>query len=151
MIKSQLLHCTLVSMFCSRASNNFIDTNHELSLRSILNNHKGSFMELLQVNNDITSHQANIQILLNEVFNTSKNSAPPILEAMFHKRINYSSLGKVQRLETEEKRKNGNGLECVNYRAAQLWSLLLDEIKFPTFLDNFKHVLQRRYKEVNMS
>ena len=70
---------------------------------------------------------------------------------MFHKRINYYSLGKVQRLETEKKRENGNGLECVNYRAAQLWSLLLDEMKFPTFLDNFKHVLQRRYKEVNMS
>ena len=51
-IKSQFSYCPLVSMFCSRASNNMIKKLHERSLRIILDDSSSDFNILPENNND---------------------------------------------------------------------------------------------------
>ena len=90
-------------MSCSRTSNNVINKTQKRSLRLILNEREISFADLLRDNNDLPNHQRNIQILLTEVFKTTKNLALPIMEGMFNARPNNYSVRIFQELVTEKK------------------------------------------------
>ena len=68
MVKSQFNYCPLAWMFCSRNANNLINKIQERSLRLITNDKTSTFEHLLQANNEITTHQRNLQVLIVEVF-----------------------------------------------------------------------------------
>ena len=53
-IKSQFNYCSLVSMFCSRQSNNLINKIHERSLRISYKDQKTSYHNLLKTQNELT-------------------------------------------------------------------------------------------------
>ena len=55
-------------MLCSRNANNFINKTLERSLRLLKNDKTSTFEHLLQANNEITTHQRNVQVLTVEVF-----------------------------------------------------------------------------------
>ena len=67
MVKSQFNYCLLVWMFCSRNANNLINKIQERSLRLITNDKTSTFEHLLQPNNEVTTHQRNLQVLMVEV------------------------------------------------------------------------------------
>ena len=85
-IKSQFSYCPLVWMFCSRTSNNIINSIHERALRIILEDYSTNFSNLLQRNNDLSIHHRNIQCLMIEIFKIKNNLAPPIMTTMFTER-----------------------------------------------------------------
>ena len=84
MVKSQFNCCPLVWMFCSRNANNLINKIHERSLRLITNDKTSTFEHLLQANNEITTHQRNLQVLMVEVFKIINGFAPPIMRISFY-------------------------------------------------------------------
>ena len=86
----------------------------ERSLGPILNDQESCFREVLQINNDITYHQRNIQILLTKVFQTTKNLALPIMESMFNTRPKNYNLQNCQEFVTEKKRTVKNDIETLS-------------------------------------
>ena len=60
--------------------------------------------KIIENNNDIRSHQRNIQALLTEVFKMKNELAPPIMESILNKRFNTYNLRNFQEFATERKR-----------------------------------------------
>ena len=137
-VKSQFSYCPLVWMFSSRTSNNMINKVHERALRALLNDHESDFEKLLHIYNDVCNHHGNIQTLLIEIFKIKKGFAPPIMESILKGRNNTYNVRNFQEFETERRRTVYFGLETINYRSSQLWSLLPEHMTQLNSLDQFK-------------
>ena len=66
-ITSQFSYCSLIWMFYSRNVNNKINRIHELTLRLVDQNNL-NFSELLDLDNSVTVHQRNLQVLVTEIY-----------------------------------------------------------------------------------
>ena len=67
-VKSQFSYCPLVYIFCSQNRKNLISKIEERFLRLITNDETSTFEHLPQTNNEITTHQRNLQMFMEEVF-----------------------------------------------------------------------------------
>ena len=67
-LKSQFNYCPLVWMFHSRTLNNKINKLHERALRLVYKDDELSFEELLELSNDVSVHQKNLQRLAIEMY-----------------------------------------------------------------------------------
>ena len=143
MIKSHFSYCPLVWMFCSRTSNNRINKLHERSLRVIHTDEISDFDSLLDINNDITIHHRNIQVLMIEVYKIKNGIAPPIMNSILTKRTNTYNLRHFQEFETETKRTVNYGLESFSFRSPQLWASLPEELKEIEELNQFKRKIKK--------
>ena len=130
-------------MFCSRASNNMINKIHERALRLILNNHTCVFDTLLQKNNDTCNHHRNIQTLMIEIHKMKNNLNPPIMDNMFERRNNTYNFRNFQEFATKRKRTVKMGLENLNYRSPQLWSILPENLRQINSLVQFKESVRK--------
>ena len=83
LFNSQFNYCTLVWMRHSRENNNRINRLHERCLRIIYNDKRSSFNALLEKDGSVSIHERNIKILATEMFNVSKNLAPPQMHEVF--------------------------------------------------------------------
>ena len=70
-------------MFCSQNENNLINKISERSLGLITNDKTSTSEYLRQANNEITTHQRNLQVLMVQVFEIINGFAPPIMEDLF--------------------------------------------------------------------
>ena len=61
--KSQFSYCPLSWMFHSRTLNNKINRLHERCLRKIYDDNTSSFTDLLEIDNSVSVHHRNIQVL----------------------------------------------------------------------------------------
>ena len=138
MVKSQFNYCPLVWMFCSRNANNLINKIQERSLRLITNDKTSTFEHLLQANNEITTHQRNLQVLMVEVFKIINGFAPPIKEDFFLFRENTYNIRNFQIIYNGSKKTVRYGLETVKYRAQLHWAKLPEKYKTETSLNSFK-------------
>ena len=129
MVKSQFNYCPLVWMFCSRNANNLINKIQERSLRLITNDKTSTFEHLLQANNEITTHQRNLQVLMVEVFKIINGFAPPIMEDFFLLHEKTHNVRNFQILSFESKKTVRYSLETVKYRTSLLWANLPKSIK----------------------
>ena len=143
LIKSQFNYCPLIWMFCSRTSNNMINKIHERALRLILNDHTSDFDTLLQNNNDTCNHHRNIQTLMIEIYKMKNNLNPPIMDNMFERRNNTYNLRNFQEFATKRKRTVKMGLETLNYRSPQLWSILPENLRQINSLVQFKENVRK--------
>ena len=66
-ITSQFSYCQLIWMFHSRNLNNKINRIHERARRLVYQNNLG-FAELLDLDNSVTVHQKNLQVLATEIY-----------------------------------------------------------------------------------
>ena len=67
-IASQFNYCPLIWMFHSRQLNNRINKRHERALRLVYKDNKLTFNDLLELDNSVTIHQRNLQILATKIF-----------------------------------------------------------------------------------
>ena len=116
-------------MFCSRTSNNMINKIHERALRLTLNDHTSDFDTLLQNSNDTCNHHRNIQTLMTEIYKMKNNLNPSIMDNTFERRNNTYNLRNFQEFVTKTKRTVKMGLETLNYRSPQLWSILPENVR----------------------
>ena len=70
---SQFNYCPLIWMFHNRALNNRINKIHEQTLRLVYQNKNLSFSELLELDNAVTMHQRNLQVLVTDIFKVKNN------------------------------------------------------------------------------
>ena len=79
--KSQFSYCPLSWMFHSYALNNMINRLHERRMRIFWNANTSSFTDLLKIDNSVSVHHRNIQILATELYKFVNGLSP--------KRVNY--------------------------------------------------------------
>ena len=103
-----------------------VNKSHERALRLMPN---GDFDLLLQSNNDTCSHYRSIQTLMNEINKIKNNLNSPIMDFMFERRNNTYNLRNFQELATKIKRTVKMGVETLNYRSPQLWSILTENLR----------------------
>ena len=72
-IISQFNYCPLIWMFHNRALNDRINKIHKRALRLVYQNKNLSFSELLELDNAVTIHQRNLQVLVTEIFKVKNN------------------------------------------------------------------------------
>ena len=77
-ITSQFNYFPLIWMFHSRSLNNKINRIHERALRLVYQNNL-SFSELLDLDNSVTVHQKNLQVLVTEIYKVKNGIAPDIM------------------------------------------------------------------------
>ena len=70
-------------MFCSQNANNLINKISERSLGLITNDKTSTSEHLGQANNEIITHQRNLQVLMVEVFEIINGFATPVMEDSF--------------------------------------------------------------------
>ena len=107
-------------MFCSQNANNLINKIQERSLRLITNDKTSTFEHLLQANNEITTHQKNLQVLMVENFKIINDFAQPIMEDFFLFPENTHNIRNFQIISNESKKTVRYGLETVKYRTPLL-------------------------------
>ena len=81
-ITSQFSYCPLIWMFHSRSLNNKINRIHERARRLVYQNNL-SFPELLDLDNSVTVHQKNLQVLVTEIYKVKNGIAPDITNDFF--------------------------------------------------------------------
>ena len=69
-------------MFHSRNLNNKINRIHEWALRLVYQDNL-SFSELLNLDNSVTVHQKNLQVLVTEIYKVKNGIAPEIMKDIF--------------------------------------------------------------------
>ena len=89
---SQFNYCPLIWMFHNRALNNRINKIHERALRLVYQNKNLSFSELLELDNAVTIHQRNLQVLVTEIFKVKNNLSPEIMKQVFDFQEPYYNL-----------------------------------------------------------
>ena len=70
-------------MFLSRKANNLIYEVQERALRLITNDYQSSFNILLDMCNEFSIHQRNLQTLVIELYKIVHQIAPPIMNSLF--------------------------------------------------------------------
>ena len=124
-------------MFYSRNANNLTDKIQERSPRLITNGKTSTFEHLLRANNEITTHQRNLQVLMVEVFKIINGFASPIMVDFFLFRENTHNIRNIQIIFNESKKTVRYGLETVKYSTPLLWANLPENYK-TTSLKSFK-------------
>ena len=64
-----------------------------------------------------------------EIYKMKNNLNPPIMGNMFERRNNTYNLRNFQEFATKRKRTVKMGLETLNYRSPQLWSILPENLR----------------------
>ena len=80
---SQFNYCPLTWMFHNRSLNHKINRLHERCFRFIYNDGHSSYDELLNLDNSVSIHHRNLQILATEMFRVYTGSATDILNEVF--------------------------------------------------------------------
>ena len=76
-ISSHFRYCPLISMFCSKMSDNLIMKTHNRTLRAIYDTQTRSYEELLHLSGKKKIHTKNLQILMVEVYKCLNSISPP--------------------------------------------------------------------------
>ena len=82
-IISQFNYCPLIWIFYNRALNNRINKIRERVLRLVYQNKNLFFSELLELDNTVTIHQRNLQVLATKIFKVKNNLSPEIMKQVF--------------------------------------------------------------------
>ncbi|MCP3925999.1 MAG: hypothetical protein GY714_25840 [Desulfobacterales bacterium] len=148
-ILSYFNYCPLIWMFCSRKSNNLINSIHERALRIAYDNQSLTFTELLQKDNSTTIHQLNIHKLLIEIFKTIHNMNPDFMKELF---LAHTSSHNLRSSHFVVSRPNTNryGLDTLTHRGSSSWNLISNEIKASNSVRSFQQSLKNNYKEAKL-
>ena len=98
---------------------------------------------MLQNNNDTCHHHRNIQILMTEIYKIKNNLNPSVVDFMFERRNSTYNLRNFQEFATKRKRTVKMGLETLNYRSRQLWSILPENLRHINSLIQFKESVKK--------
>ena len=78
-----------------------------------------------------------------EIYKMKNNLNPPIMDNMFERRNNTYNLRNFQEFATKRKRTVKMGLETLNYRSPQLWSILPENLRQINLLVQFKESVRK--------
>jgi len=102
------------------------------------------FEKLLLLDNSVTVHQRNIQVLATELFKVKNNLSPDIMNTVFIKNQQSAyNLRNESYFRREHKQTVYFGTESLSFLGPQIWDLLSDEVKNLDNLDSFKAAIKK--------
>ena len=127
-ITSQFSYCPLIRMFHSRSLNNKINRIHERTLRLVYQNNF-SFSELLDLDNSVTVHQKNLQVLVTEIYKVKNGIAPDIMNDIFElQNPSYNLRSSCNQFRRENVKTVHYGIQSVRYLGPKIWELVPNNI-----------------------
>ena len=81
--KSQFSYCPLSWMFHSRTLSNKVNRSHKRCLHIIYNDNTSTFTDLLEIDNSISMHHRNIQVLATELYKFVNGLFPKLFSECF--------------------------------------------------------------------
>ena len=121
-IRLQFNYCPLVWMFHDRTINSKVNKIRERALRIVCKDSGNDFLNA--VNNSVTTHQRNLQLLMIEIFKTKNDLNPTFMKDVFTERDNYHSLRNINHFQLPKVRTRKYGTENIQYRGCLLWASL---------------------------
>ena len=142
-IKSQFTYFPLLWMFCTKHSIGRINSINERCQRLIQQNFASDFEVLLENANEKQVHQKCIELLMIEIYKYLNGLSPDIMNDIFKLRENTYNLKNFHIFESENPRTKRFGLDCIAYRASQLWKNVPVEIRNSNSLTVFKEKIKK--------
>ena len=141
-ITSQFSYCPLILMFHSHNLNNKIKRIHERALRLVYQNNL-SFSELLDLDNSVTVHQKNLEVLVTEIYRVKNGIAPEIMKDIFElQNPSYNSRSTCNQFRRENIKTIHYGLQSVRYIGPKIWELVPNNIKYCDSLSKFRKLIK---------
>ena len=131
-------YCPLIWMFSNKIPNNKLNNVQKRALKILTDKHKLTHDELLKETGCVKIHTRNLQLLMTEVYRTTKRINPPFMwDLLKHKQVNYNF--RVQNLlQLPTTNTKTHGVRSFTYRGSILWNYLSDEFKQISSLKLFK-------------
>ena len=142
-ITSQFNYCPLIWMFHSRQLNNRINKIQERALRLVYKDNKLTFDDLLKLDNSVTIHQRNLQILATEIFKVKNSLAPEIMTEVFEiKEPHYNLRSEASHFKRENVKSTHYGIQSVRHLGPKIWNIVLQNIKESNSLNELKSLIK---------
>ena len=142
-ILSTFRYCVLIWMFCHKSSNWLINKVHKRTLRTVhmLFNH--NLTELINIQNTVTIHVANLQTLMCEVYKSLHHDNPSFMWIIFNEKSVPYKLRNRNLLCLPETKTQRYGLNGLSFRAAILWNTLPYQYKEAKSIDSFRKEIRK--------
>ena len=137
-VMSQFSYCSLIWMFHDRTLNNKINRIHERALRIAYKDNVSSFENLLLMDNSVTVHQRNLQLLMIEIYKTRNNLNPSFMKQIFEAKVLPYNLRCSEKLQLPKAKTTGLGIDTVRFVGGRVWETLPTELKTSSSLKIFK-------------
>ena len=118
---SQFSYCLLIWMFHDRNMNNKINRIHVRPLRIAYKDNVSSFENLLLMDNPVTVHQKNLQLLMIEIYKTRHYINPSFMKQIFEEKVLPYNLRCSDKLQLPKAKKTGLGTDTVRYVCVRVW------------------------------
>ena len=139
----QFNYCLFIWMFHNKALNNRINKIHKRALRLVYQNKNLSFSELLELDNAVTIHQRNLQVLVTEIFKVKNNLSPEIMKQVFDFQEPYYNLrSETSQFRRENIKTTHYGIQSVKFLGPKIWAMVPQNIKNCKSLQEFKRLIK---------
>ena len=122
---------------------NKIKKLHERCLRTVCNDKKSSFKELLETDKSVPIHIKNLQVLATEMFKVYRNVSSPIVRQLFQLRNNDYNLRQFSQFDLPNVKSVFCGTESISFLGPKIWNIVPNEFKKETSLDAFKKLIKK--------
>ena len=139
---SQFSYCPLIWMFHDRNLNNKINRIHERALRIAYKDNVSSFENLLVIDNSVTVHQKNLQLLMIEIYKTKHDLNPSFMTQIFEEKVLPYNLRCCDKLQLPKAKTTALGIDTVRFVGGKVWEKLPPELKQSNSLQNFKRIMK---------
>ena len=137
-ITTQLNYCPLTWMFHNR-----INKIQKRALRLVYKDNKLTFDDLLKLDNSVTIHQRNLQILTTEIFKVESSLAPEIMTEVFEiKEPHYNLRSEASHFKRENVKSTHYGIQSVRHLGPKIWNIVPQNIRESNSLNEFKSLIK---------
>ena len=124
-ITSQFNYCPLIWRLPNRQLNNRISKILERALRLVYKDNKLAFDDLLELDNSITIHQRNLQILATETFKVKNSLAPEIMIEVFEiKKPHYNLHSEASHFKRKNVKSTHYGIQSMRHIGPKIWNIV---------------------------
>ena len=143
-ITFQFNHCPLIWMFHNRQLNTRIDKIQERALKLVYKDSKLTFDDPLKLDNSVTIHQRNLQILATEIFKVKNSLAPEIMTEVFEiKEPHYHLRSEGSHFKRENVKSNHYGIQSARHLGSRTtWNVIPQNIRESNSLNEFKSLIK---------
>ena len=123
--------------------NNRINKTQERALRLVYKDNKLTFDDLLKLDNSVTIHQRNLQILATEIFKVKNSLAPEIMTEVFEiKEPHYNLRSEASHFKREKVKSTHYDIQCMQHLGLQIWTIVPQNIMESNPLNESKKLIK---------
>ena len=103
---------------------------------------KETFENLLEMDNSVTVHQRNLQLLMVEIYETKSNLNPSFMKTIFEEKELPYNLRCSDKLQLPQAKTTCLGIDTVRFMGKKVWETLPPELKNSDSLQIFKRLIK---------